>query len=250
MPEMKCPVCGSQMILRLAKRGANAGTQFWGCSNYPKCTKTLPYTPALSQIPKQQKHIKLAVHNQCMNPIIEYEETVNVDFNGTVLDIETIGDFDKRYKNSNKSKEYANLKQIIFGYIQSKHIRIYCATNESGISELCGLSSRIIGNVARPYYAFNCSFESGVWFHHVGLTINFDGELQAFPFERKEEVVVKMDIPNYDDPFHGIGEHCIDAWNNKNYHDAIAHNRACLLKERDILIKRSCREPECLIFES
>ena len=32
-----CPKCGSQMILRTAKQGPNAGNEFWGCSTYPKC---------------------------------------------------------------------------------------------------------------------------------------------------------------------------------------------------------------------
>jgi DNA-binding helix-hairpin-helix protein with protein kinase domain len=32
-----CPRCGSMMIRRVAKRGANAGGQFWGCSRYPGC---------------------------------------------------------------------------------------------------------------------------------------------------------------------------------------------------------------------
>ena len=32
-----CPKCGSQMIRRTAKQGANAGNAFWGCSTYPKC---------------------------------------------------------------------------------------------------------------------------------------------------------------------------------------------------------------------
>lgn len=32
-----CPRCGEKLILRTAKKGANAGNQFWGCSNYPKC---------------------------------------------------------------------------------------------------------------------------------------------------------------------------------------------------------------------
>lgn len=32
-----CPVCGSPMILRTAKRGKRAGNQFYGCSNYPHC---------------------------------------------------------------------------------------------------------------------------------------------------------------------------------------------------------------------
>lgn len=37
-----CPVCGAKMLRRIAKRGANAGQAFWGCSNYPGCKTTLP----------------------------------------------------------------------------------------------------------------------------------------------------------------------------------------------------------------
>lgn len=32
-----CPQCGSGMVRRTAKRGANAGGNFWGCSKYPAC---------------------------------------------------------------------------------------------------------------------------------------------------------------------------------------------------------------------
>lgn len=32
-----CPVCGSPMVRREAKRGANAGKAFYGCSRYPAC---------------------------------------------------------------------------------------------------------------------------------------------------------------------------------------------------------------------
>lgn len=35
-----CPTCGSQMVLRTAKKGANAGNQFWGCPKFPKCRGT------------------------------------------------------------------------------------------------------------------------------------------------------------------------------------------------------------------
>lgn len=35
--ERKCPKCGSDMVLRTAKRGENAGRQFWGCSAFPRC---------------------------------------------------------------------------------------------------------------------------------------------------------------------------------------------------------------------
>lgn len=39
----RCPKCGGEMILRTARHGTNAGNQFWGCSNYPRCRSILPY---------------------------------------------------------------------------------------------------------------------------------------------------------------------------------------------------------------
>lgn len=32
-----CPICGGELVLRTARRGANAGKQFYGCSGFPKC---------------------------------------------------------------------------------------------------------------------------------------------------------------------------------------------------------------------
>ena len=32
-----CPKCGSPMALRTAKKGRNAGGQFWGCTTVPRC---------------------------------------------------------------------------------------------------------------------------------------------------------------------------------------------------------------------
>jgi restriction system protein len=37
-----CPRCGSDMRKRVAKRGAERGEAFWGCSRYPKCHGTRP----------------------------------------------------------------------------------------------------------------------------------------------------------------------------------------------------------------
>jgi Restriction endonuclease/Topoisomerase DNA binding C4 zinc finger len=37
-----CPKCGSELVLRTAKRGRGAGLQFWGCSAYPNCRFTMP----------------------------------------------------------------------------------------------------------------------------------------------------------------------------------------------------------------
>jgi restriction system protein len=35
-----CPVCSKAMVRRTAKRGANAGGDFWGCTAYPTCRGT------------------------------------------------------------------------------------------------------------------------------------------------------------------------------------------------------------------
>jgi len=37
-----CPKCGVPMVLRTAGRGEQAGRQFYGCPNYPKCRETRP----------------------------------------------------------------------------------------------------------------------------------------------------------------------------------------------------------------
>ncbi len=39
-----CPQCEAVMVLRTAKKGQNAGNQFWGCSSFPKCKGTLNVT--------------------------------------------------------------------------------------------------------------------------------------------------------------------------------------------------------------
>lgn len=35
-----CPKCGTQMVIRTAKKGDQKGQEFWGCKNYPKCRET------------------------------------------------------------------------------------------------------------------------------------------------------------------------------------------------------------------
>lgn len=36
-----CPKCEREMVLRTARKGKDAGQQFWGCSAYPKCRFTM-----------------------------------------------------------------------------------------------------------------------------------------------------------------------------------------------------------------
>jgi len=40
----KCPLCGGEMVLRTTKKGLKAGEKFWGCSAFPKCRMTKPFS--------------------------------------------------------------------------------------------------------------------------------------------------------------------------------------------------------------
>jgi restriction system protein len=45
-PPPACPACGEGMVLRTARKGARAGSRFWGCADYPRCTGTRPLDAA------------------------------------------------------------------------------------------------------------------------------------------------------------------------------------------------------------
>ena len=177
--------------------------------------------------------------------ITEYKEDTTSDFKGTIIDIETIGEFLNQYPNS---RQYKDIQLVIFGFIHRHALHIFCAKGIKAISELKEKIEDIIGGLAKPFYAFNSQFERGVLFYELGREIDFDGELQKEKYESKARAVRDLDIPNYDDPFHDRGLWCMNAWHNGEFDKATAHNRACLLKERDILIKRGFRKPDELKF--
>jgi len=183
-----------------------------------------------------------------MGEIIRYKEDTVSDFEGTIIDIETIGEFNRIHQYTNDSRQYANIKQVIFGFINGKGLRVFCAKGEEAIDSLKVLTDQIIDRLERPFYAFNTEFESGVLFHQLGRKISFDGELQEYKYETKSDAVSRLGIPNYEDPFYDKGLLCLKAWENGEFDKAIAHNRACLLKERDILLKRGSRTPSELNF--
>ncbi|MBM2804620.1 MAG: topoisomerase, type zn finger domain protein [Deltaproteobacteria bacterium] len=41
-PAPTCSTCGKPMLLRTARKGERAGSQFWGCSGYPQCKGSRP----------------------------------------------------------------------------------------------------------------------------------------------------------------------------------------------------------------
>ena len=108
----------------------------------------------------------------------------------------------------------------------------------------------LVGTLRRPLYAFNTCFERAVLFHGLGQELRFGGELQGERFEPKSRAVAALGIPNHDDPFFDKGILCMQAWECGRFGQAVAHNRACLLKERDILLRRGFREPDELTLVS
>jgi hypothetical protein len=177
--------------------------------------------------------------------IIIFQQEITSDIKGTVIDIETIGDFCDQYYDSRRCK---NIQQVIFGYVNNRELVILCAKGKQAIDTLNSQTKQILEKLERPFYAFNTGFESSVWFHQLDYKILFNRELQGFPRENKGNARKSLGIPNYEDPFNDIGKHCMIAWEKGQYDTAIAHNRACLLKERDILIKRGSSNPFPLTF--
>ena len=177
--------------------------------------------------------------------IIEHKEDISSNFEGTIIDIETIGEFLNQYPDS---RRYRDMQLVIFGFINRDILHILCAKGLRAINELKERIDKIIDSLERPFYAFNADFERGVLFYELGKEIDFDGELQKEKFESKVDAVRDLDISNYADPFYSRGFPCIKAWEDGEFDSVIAHNRACLLKERDILIKRGFRTLDKLEF--
>jgi hypothetical protein len=169
------------------------------------------------------------------------QESLKSDFIGTIIDLETIGDFDSRFGDSRRCK---NITPVIFGFIDSKGIKILCAKNRDSIEKLKSEIINHIDTLEKPFHAFNTDFERSVLFHHLSKPIEFEREINKEKFEKKEYTVQSFKIPNYDDPFWGDGRACMNSWLIGDINKAILHNRSCLLKERDILLKRGFRKPD------
>ncbi len=177
--------------------------------------------------------------------VLIHKEELESDFDGTIIDIETIGEFSNQY---NDSRKYKQIQTVIFGFINNSGISIHCAKSKESLEKLTNKITQILDDLKRPFYAFNCNFEMGVLFHSLNDIILFERELNEERYESKRSAVSKLNIPQYSDPFNDNGALCMEAWLKGQIDQAIAHNRSCLLKERDILLKRGFRSPDILDF--
>jgi hypothetical protein len=173
------------------------------------------------------------------------EEKVVSKFAGTIIDLETIGEFDRRF---NDSRQYSLQKPVFFGYITQEGLNIICAEELSETSKLFSQVKELLPKLEKPLHSFNTHFEMGVLFHNLGEKILFERELNKEKYEAKKSAVKELKLDNYDDPFNDVGYLFIENWKNKNMKDCIAHNRADLLKEKDILLKRGFRSSDKFYF--
>jgi len=148
--------------------------------------------------------------NKCCFVLTIYSEKIKSKFKGTIIDLETVGDFCNIYCDED-SRRYKDLILTIFGYITQNELNILCAEGIEFLEELKTKSAQIVPTLQRPLFAFNCSFERGVLFHSCGAGVEFDGELNIKMFEKKKHVVSLLRIPNYDDPFFDDGFGCVKA---------------------------------------
>ena len=206
--------------------------------------QSMPHSVTTLKIESQQT---AGQTTQFRDNLFSYTEETSITstFKGTVIDIETIGNFSRKFSDS---RQYKNIIPVIFGYITHNKLSILYSENKTSIPTLQEEIKNVLASLERPLYAFNSSFEMGSLYHNLNQKIMFEGELNKEKYEAKRTAVQVLNIPQYDDPFFDNGLLCMQAWEIGKTKEAIAHNRSCLLKERDILVKRGFREPEDLVF--
>ena len=163
----------------------------------------------------------------------EHREHSSMQIKGTIIDLESTGEFDREYP-SWDPRQYANISPTIFGYITGEILAQHCAEGEEEIQDIIGIMNDSLPRLEKPFYALNCNFEKHVITNTCGQIHPFHDVRENKYYGSKWAIREQLGIPTYDDPFDGDGLRCMHEWHQGNYDDCLRHNRACLLIERDI----------------
>jgi len=165
--------------------------------------------------------------------VLARRERSSTHMRGTIIDLETIGPFDRTYPPWDP-RHYASVSPTIFGYLTGDTLIQHCAENTEEIQEIIETMRDTLPGLEQPFYALNCGFERNI----IANTCRQDHPFRDVRGGRhrgsKWAIRQRLGIPAYGDPFHGDGLRCIPEWHNGNHRDCLRHNRACLLIERDI----------------
>jgi hypothetical protein len=165
--------------------------------------------------------------------VLENTEQVETKFKGTIIDLESIGDFNYDFPRW-KPEHYLGIRPTIFGYLTNDMLVQYCAESESEIPVIVDEMKKTIPKLEEPFYALNTHFESCVILNTCSLEPPFRDVRHYKLSGGKWDIRKFLGFPTYGDPFNGIGYRCLLEWKKGNYYDCLKHNRACLLIERDI----------------
>lgn len=163
------------------------------------------------------------------------EKTKRLRLKGTILDIETVGEFEQRFPSWDE-RYYTNLQPTILGYLTDDVLVQHCAEGFDEIGKLIEEMLDTIPKLESPVFALNSRFERHILKKSCNLEpliVDVRGIVPGSKWKLRE----KLGIPTYDDPFNGVGRKCAIEWLNGEYEKCMKHNRACLQIERDILEK-------------
>jgi len=176
-----------------------------------------------------------------------YEEVIKSDFEGTIIDVESIGYFEWNKYPDFDTRQYRQTPTIL-GFITRDGLKIHYVEKKQEIKSLIGIIPEILSDLQRPFIAFNTCFETSVFYNNCDVKILFDHEINEDQYEGKITAVRKLGLSNYEDPFYDVGRLCMEEWRRGEITKCLTHNRACLLKERDILRIRGYRPPDEIYF--
>ena len=73
-----CPQDGLKMVLRTARKGRYAGSQFWGCSRFPECKEILPFDDPRTYTDKLKEMLALREREKREKSLEKYRETKKI----------------------------------------------------------------------------------------------------------------------------------------------------------------------------
>ncbi len=170
-----------------------------------------------------------------------FEGRSESNFSGSIIHIDTIGNLRNEFTDS---RRYSELSPVIVGLIDGKKLKIEYARDKPSVPLLRSRIIALLNEFSQPYLAFNAPFVQAVLYHFTGEKIALTGELNRKAVESRLFAIHALNIPQYADPFADQDKLCTQAWLRGEIEKCVAHARACLLKERDIFIKRGFRKPE------
>ena len=88
----------------------------------------------------------------------EHREHSSMRIKGTIIDLESIGEFDRTYSPWDP-RQYADISPTIFGYMTGESLVQHCAEREEQIHEIVDTMKDALPMLEQPFYALNCDFE-------------------------------------------------------------------------------------------